>query len=81
MDMVSTHAPVRARLEYECPSCKGTGRFNSRAREGATLSRANSAIDSSSFNSRAREGATILSLKVSVCRHCFNSRAREGATR
>ena len=55
--MVSTHAPVRARRDLSA-DLRPTSRFNSRAREGATMRYGLILQLTSCFNSRAREGAT-----------------------
>ncbi len=55
-------------------------RFNSRAREGATILADGSIVGMMSFNSRAREGATQAGIRQLKQDTRFNSRAREGAT-
>ncbi len=75
---VSIHAPVKERRYLKEPK-KHLMRFNSRSREGATITDYSKLGRSCCFNSRSREGATIF-LILQNKGLSFNSRSREGAT-
>ena len=75
--LVSIHAPVKVRPVEQALSLIMIG-FNSRTREGATMS-IKGDISITGFNSRTREGATLCPANNCRCAG-FNSRTREGAT-